>query len=304
MNVIRPVTVTDAILTSCTVLEPSTGETAWNAATSYAVGAQAIRTTTHRIYECLIAGVNATLPENATTGTTPRWFDVGPTNKWAMLDANVSTQTKATTSMTYVFNPVTSVTGIGFFKMKGSNVRIQVSYSGSSVIDETYSLDGTIVDSSWSWFFEPFAQKETLVMVTIPPYYRPTMTITISGSSGAEVGCGMCSFGSVKPLGSARYGTGFGIADYSGITTDAFGDTSFVRRGNSRILKLDLIFKTSELESFDKTIRELTATPCVWQATEVDDYQFLSTFGFFPNMDTSIPTHGQGTCALEIREVI
>ena len=64
MIVIPPIAITDSNLVSSTVAEPSAGETAWNAATSYTIGQVVIRTTTHRKYECQIAGVDAGLPEN------------------------------------------------------------------------------------------------------------------------------------------------------------------------------------------------------------------------------------------------
>lgn len=56
MIVIPPIPITSSVLASSTVAEPSAGEVVWNAATSYAVGDVVIRTTTHRKYECQIAG--------------------------------------------------------------------------------------------------------------------------------------------------------------------------------------------------------------------------------------------------------
>lgn len=84
MIVIPPIPITSSVLASSTVAEPSAGEVVWDATTSYAVGDVVIRTTTHRKYECQIAGVDSTIPENAPA----RWLDIGPTNKWAMFDQN------------------------------------------------------------------------------------------------------------------------------------------------------------------------------------------------------------------------
>lgn len=93
--------ITSSVLASSTVAEPSAGEAVWNAATSYAEGNVVIRTTTHRKYECQIAGADSTIPENAPT----RWLDIGPTNKWAMFDQNRNAQTVATTSMQVELTP-------------------------------------------------------------------------------------------------------------------------------------------------------------------------------------------------------
>ena len=68
MIVIPPIPITSSVLASSTVAEPSAGEVVWNAATSYAVGDVVIRTTTHRKYECQIAGVDSTTPSSAQAG--------------------------------------------------------------------------------------------------------------------------------------------------------------------------------------------------------------------------------------------
>ena len=75
MYILKPIDYTFAQVTANTAL-PESDFPAWAAATSYTVGTKVIRATTHRIYQSLIAGVDATLPENAPS----RWLDVGPTN--------------------------------------------------------------------------------------------------------------------------------------------------------------------------------------------------------------------------------
>ena len=112
-QIIEPHTVTDVMLVSSTV--PETDYAAWNAATSYTVGTKVIRTTTHKVYENLIAGVDATLPENATGGATPRWLDLGATNSWAMFDDKVGTATTSASTLTVVLDPG-SISGIGLLE--------------------------------------------------------------------------------------------------------------------------------------------------------------------------------------------
>ena len=52
---------------------------AWNAATNYSIGARVTRSGTGRFYEALVGGVDATNPEDALGGDTPKWADKGPT---------------------------------------------------------------------------------------------------------------------------------------------------------------------------------------------------------------------------------
>ena len=99
MYVIKPNPITDAVLVSSTV--PETDHPAWNAATSYTVGDRVIRTTTHRVYEALLAGVDSGLPES----TSARWVAVGATNRWRMLDSEVGSVTSAPGSLSVVLAP-------------------------------------------------------------------------------------------------------------------------------------------------------------------------------------------------------
>lgn len=301
MNVIKPVTVDDTVLLSSTV--PETDYAVWNSVTAYAINAYCIMTTgVHRIYQCLVANTNFA-PNLNTAGTTPKWLDCGPTNQRAMFDSFVNTRTTGTGTLTVVLQGSGFVSGIGLFGLQGSVLNIKISVGGLTVYDITQSLDGTIRADSYSWFWEPWRQKETIVVTNLPPYLSPTITITIINGSSGVVACGMCAIGSTRSIGIAQNGTGFGLTDYSGIITDTFGNTTFIKRGNSRLLNLELQFKASELETFDQTMRDLTSIPCVWQATDSDAYQFMTTFGYYPDMIAMVQS-GYGTCSLSIRGII
>jgi hypothetical protein len=99
MYVIKPNPINDAALVSSTV--PETDHPAWNPATSYTVGDRVIRATTHKVYEAILAGANAGLPEN----TPARWVAVGSTNRWRMLDSEVGSVTSAPGSLSVVLAP-------------------------------------------------------------------------------------------------------------------------------------------------------------------------------------------------------
>ena len=82
MRLIRPTTLTDAMLTSSTA--PETDYPAWSSVTAYAVGTRVILATTHRRYEALATSTNVSPSTDPT-----KWLDLGPTNRWAMFDARV-----------------------------------------------------------------------------------------------------------------------------------------------------------------------------------------------------------------------
>ena len=97
-------TIDDTILISSTV--PESDYPAWSGSTSYTAGTRCISTVTHRIYECVTAHSNKD-PTNVVnqSGTTVYWLDIGPTNRWAMFDSEVSTQTEVVSPLTVVLHP-------------------------------------------------------------------------------------------------------------------------------------------------------------------------------------------------------
>jgi hypothetical protein len=103
MNILTPLTITGAmILAGTTIAEPDASETAWVSAGTYTVGQERIRTTTHRVYECVQASSGRTaLPEVDTA----YWLEKRPTKRWAPFDSYTSTAASGTTSMTYVLQP-------------------------------------------------------------------------------------------------------------------------------------------------------------------------------------------------------
>ena len=99
MKVIKPITITSGMLLSSSV--PETDYAAWSAATAYALGAKVIRTSMHRIYQRLVSGTTATAPESDPVN----WLDIGPTNRWAMFDGEISTSTTKATSLAVTLAP-------------------------------------------------------------------------------------------------------------------------------------------------------------------------------------------------------
>ena len=105
MKLLRPVTITDAMLTSSTV--PENDHPAWSAGTAYVTGNRVILASTHRRYEALAASTGV----NPATDPT-KWLDLGPTNRWAMFDARVGTASTRAASLQAVLAPVVHEQGL------------------------------------------------------------------------------------------------------------------------------------------------------------------------------------------------
>ncbi len=300
MIVVKPIPITDSVLVSCTVQE--TDCALWVAEASYVVGGR-VRRPNHRIYESIIAGVDATLPENSTTGTGARWLDCGYVNRWKQFDDKVSSQTLASGSMTTVLQFTGFVTALSLLRVVGTSVSVVVESNGSVVYNKSFSLDGTIISSWWEWLFEPSVQKATVLIPDLPPYYNPKITVTITGAS---VACGNFQAGTVRYIGKARKGSGWGFVDYSTISTDSvFGDLrEYVPRGNSDKLNVLLIIENFRIESFRQTMRELIGTLCVWVPSTHPDFVFMSTYGWVSELDVVIPGVSYTTYSLTVKSFL
>ena len=155
-----PTSITDAMLVSCTVAEPASGETEWNAATAYAVGDVAVRTTVHKRYKRLIAGTTATPPESDTSDP-PVWLDIGATNRWSQFDRKVGTVTSVPSGDLVTVLQPGSVEGIALLELTGTSVRVVMTDRpagpGAVVVYDSgeISLDVTPISSVYDWMYAP-----------------------------------------------------------------------------------------------------------------------------------------------------
>ena len=301
MKVIKPTTITDSILSSSSVPENDYAE--WNAATNYTIGTKVIRSTTHRIYESLTGGIDATLPENATTGPTPKWLDLGPTNRWRMFDQAVGTKTTATGSLSVSLDFTSGVSGIALLELQGNTLTVEMVSNSSVVYSKTISLDGTIITSFYEWFFTDYQQLQDVVLLDLPQhFYTPTINITITGPG--TVACGVCVVGQVIDIGYTEYGASVSIDDYSKKERDEFGNYIVVERAFSKKTNQRIVTNKSEFARIFQTLSSLRAIPCVYVATEADGYSPLFVYGFFRTFEIEVAYPTMNYCSLEIEGMI
>lgn len=293
MKVIKPATIAAANLVSTTATETVA---AWSAAAAYVVGNQVLRTTTERIYQRLIAGTTATAPESDTVN----WLDIGPSNRWAMFDSEISTQTSRASSLSVVVKPG-YVNALAMFGLEGSTATITVrdALAGSIVYGPaTINLDGTIIADWYQYFFEPFVQLSDTVLTDLPPYGNAHVTVDLV--STGTVKCGILALGTVYDLGGTEFGASVRIIDYSRKDTDAFGVTTFVKRAYSKRITLRTMFDNAQLNKIQKVLADLRATPCAWIGTEEDGYEPLTVYGFYRDFSIDVAYVNTSYCSIEI----
>ena len=304
MIVIPPIPITSSVLASSTVAEPSAGEVVWNAATSYAVGDVVIRTTTHRKYECQIAGVDSTIPENAPT----RWLDIGPTNKWAMFDQNRNAQTVATTSMQVELTPGKRINSIAILGVQAAQITITMTAGGSTVYGPvTVNMNGRIT-SSWSeYFFGDFDYKPTLLLTDLPPYASATITVLYENATGAEVKSSGIVLGSKIFLGKTQYNASSGSLNFSRIERDEFGNSILIPRRTIPKTNQTLIADKNTVNTLRAARTALNAVPAFWSGLDEnynDDYfEAIAIYGIYKQFEIDIAHPSFVQVSLELEEL-
>lgn len=298
MQVIVPVAVTDSILTSHNVAEPDTGETVWASGTSYVSGALVIRTQTHRVYRSLQGSNLNNTPESSPTW----WSDVGPTNRWAMFDSQVSTATVRTSPLIVELTPTTRCNAIGLFGLVGASLQVEVFDGATRVYNRTVALlDQQPPTDWWEYFYAPIVQRTAVVLNDLVPFGGARVKITITATSG-QVRCGALSLGLTRNLGDSLFGVSTGIKDYSVKNYDPLTEAiSLSRKTFSKTLSCRTQMPEGAIDGVVTVLEALRATPVVWLSTEDDRFESLNVFGFYEDFAVEFSTAGIAYCSLKIQ---
>lgn len=297
MKVIKPVTITPAMLISSNAVEPYAN---WNIATSYSKDA-IVDYGTH----FYISLTNTNVGNNPETSTT-NWALVGPDNTHAMFDGQISTETTSTSPLVVTIAPGI-VNSIALLGLTGQSVSVVMRDGGASppVYSRTIGLEGSIILDWYMYFFEPFEQLSEVVLTDLPPYANGQITMTLT--SGGSVAIGEMLVGTVYALGemALEHGATIGIIDYSKKDTDPnTGLTTFVQRAFSKRMSGQFLIENGSISGVQKVLSSIRAVPSVYIGSEDADYSTLIVYGFYRDfsIDIAYPTHS--FCRIEVEGLI
>jgi len=299
MYILNPITLTPAMFTANNV--PVNDYAVWNAATNYTIGTKVIRTTTNKIYRNLIAGINATLPENDAT----RWADDGYVNAYKMIDDLSASQTDYL-SINQTVNVGASVGALAFINMSGTELTITATNNGAETIySKTISLDDSAVTSVYDWFFEPFVQKKDHFEIDFPEAYsNPIINYTITDVSGNNSKIGRFMVAKQYQIGYTQYGSTVGIKDYSVKSYDANNIAYLNKKDNVKIMTFKLILDQGETNRVVRLLRQLLSVPSVFIGAVDDGYEYTIAHGFYQSFRIPLQTPSYNYCELDIEELI
>ncbi len=278
LSILVPTPITDALLTSSTIAE--TDYTAYSSATTYGLGVRCIAA--HRIFESQIAGNidhDPTDPINQ-FGTIVYWLDVGPTNRWAMFDNEISSQTTATSTMTVVLHPGNFNT-VYYGGLEAGTLSMTVKDAPGGTVIFTYSgtLEGSAPPDYYEWCFDPFSPLRSKIVPNIPAYHDMELSFTLSSGGGAIVKCGVVAVGLLKILGTTQQGAQAQPKTYSYVATDKYGKTTIKKGKSATDITASALINPREARTVQNTIEDVLGVPCMLSCSDSADYSGLNGFG-------------------------
>ena len=305
MRVVKPQEVNDATLSSSTIPEPDIafGEVLWVAG-AYAIGDQVIKTTTHRVYECVVATSDEPegVPLQGINANPPTWVDVAPTNKWAMFDGVNSTQSMETVAPLIVEIATGEVTtSVSGFSVDGaSSINVTMTDPGAGIVydNDISMIDNSGVDGWWGYFFAPIVNRTEFVLLDLPIYPLATIKVTVDGTSDIEFG--NLVVGNQLVLGISNYGTSLQLIDFSQKEVDSFGNTTVVRGRTAKLVDYDVTIQKTKVGYVFNELSKLTGIPSVWVGTDETDDATL-VYGYYRDFQNNIssPTITDATITVE-----
>lgn len=297
MNIIPPITITDAMLHSSTVTEPSTSESAnpnyagaWDSGQLYSVNQIVLVVSEHRLYQSLQNGNIGQTP--GVTGNETWWLAYGASEQWSVFDSKVGSQATATGgTITYELDP-TPFDSIALLNLEATSISVTQTDVGGA---------GDPIVWTATTYASGFYTTDVVSIDFSASYTTPHIVITITHSSGTAK-IGEIVIGQKKAIGFTQYSPTVGITDYSTKETDSFGNFTVLERSYSKRLSCQTTVENTDIDTVYNTLASVRAVPVVWVGSEL--YSTMIVYGFFKDFTIEIPYPSVSMCSLEIEGLV
>lgn len=269
-------------LYSSTVAEPAAGEIEWVSAGTYAVGDYRIRTSTHRVYRCVQAHTGRTTAPEADP---LYWMDWAATERWAMFDDAVNTQSSASDSFTVVLRPGQFFNGFDVYGCNCASITYTYKDAPGGTVLTTATVDMADDPYDWyDWAFGPIRARSSLRVSDLVPYLGAELTVTFSNAGGLAK-CGLMAIGDRRDLlnsalwGGVQYGASAGLVDATLYQKRSDGTVKAVLQPNTVDMDITLLMPRELADAAFAAIKDVLGVGVGWYATDIPGYDSLSGFG-------------------------
>lgn len=268
---------------------------AYAAGTTYAAGARVHSPISRRVYQSAKdanTGHDPTILTNQmdAAGVPTWWVDVGPTNRIAMFDGLITSQTVAASPLVITLDPG-AFNGFALFAMDADSYSVEVlDGPGGAVMysEPTTSLDGSQPSDYYEYFFDRPKPLTQFIRSGITPYGNSRIKLTLTKATG-PVKLGMFAIGDLRSVGIPQRDAQVDPQDFSYIKQDAFGNGRIQRRPNATNLSISAVMAREDANDVLQTIKDVLGTPVVVVASTAQFYEWMLAFGPISASMTPVP---------------
>lgn len=292
MQIIIPTYITDSTLISTDLSETGEGYPEWAPDVLYAYLQRVVITTigVHGIYECQWPNdnINKYPPDNL-GGTTPYWRYVSKTNPWKLFDQIVApdrAESVAGDPITVEITPG-EIDSIAIMNVDCTSIAIVMTDPSDGVVyNKTYTPD--------------MAENWNAIYTDLPSYPAATLEVTIDNGSASAI-VGELIVGKVKTIGTAKYGVGVSLIDFSQKEADDFGNFSILERIYSKRLDVPFLMPAATHDGILRLLEKYRSVPLVWIVSNL--YSTMISYGFYRDIQLSIPSPSVVECSVTIESL-
>lgn len=302
----------------------------YDATAIYPLGERVQDSTTHKVYESLVAGQTGTTTTSApvwggggssvvpTAPTAPptvtvtnstllddtKWLPVGTTNRWAMFDLDKTTKTVWRNEIKNIFRSLRA-TSMSLYGLRGRNLRIDLVDTDTltGLANNVFwtsgdvALDKSVVLDFADWLDVPPVPVGSVSFTNITPasgWFR----VVITGPG--EVACDSLITGDFFSIGGTEYGASFGISDYGEKTWDQWGNYTYKKGTYSDKVRITTFFDNADLAAVAAGLKSVRGKPCGYIATDLDTFKPLNALGVFADFQVVVKYAAKSLCSIEI----
>ena len=283
---------------------------AWDTATQYTTGTRVIHA--HVIYEAVSDNQGKQPDLNSSIMDAP-WKKVGATNRWAMFDDVLSTQSVAPDGVDNLVVEVdfSYADVVALINLVGETARIEVRDGQAAPY---FTREIPLVrdtENFHEYFFSPITQL-TDVTLTLSDLAATDIPVGMPGSvlkvtitkSGGGAACGHLVIGRAWDLGKTKIDATAGTKTYSVRETDEFGNLRIVPRRVVKRVQCVTYVEASKTDIVAKRLADIDVVPALFLADDRDTlaggYESLIIYGTKTDHEFSIQPEGPYIDMLDI----
>jgi hypothetical protein len=277
------------------------GEVAWVSGATVATNARRVRTQTRRTYRSLADGnVGSTPPESNPL----RWFDEGPTNRWAWADGLASTATVAASPAVWEIEPG-AATALELFGLVGvDDVRLQIFAPGGGALQYDQTLDSeqySDPDPHWQLYFEAPRQGRSVSFAGLDIAPGARCVVTVTNRAGGSVAVGLMAFGSYTFLGCAEFGFKASWRNYARETVDDYGNEVYVPGKKAKDLSGSAVVSLAQANAVADALDGLLDVGAIYMVGGRDELKHMKTWGRLQPASIEIAAPTECVVSVDIR---